>query len=1219
MDISEPESGGLGFQDIEDFASDTEAGDLSPVEKLGNRLADHLIQFQGCCRGCHEESEREDTVRYSNVMHYSLQDVIDDSRDSSLPDVLSSVHIARHQENLAALMTTAQKRWTFSGINPDREEEGPGHICLQEDETPCRMPRAALDIDSITGFCSSLAVAKGGLRWNSMQMPVSDLQSGLHLAKLRVYYSDSHGHRHSILVPINEAPHYTAGRLVMFEDVSVYFLFPRLYRENQQSSRLLDDDFKAWTDRVLTPAINRHHDSGQTQHYPSTFYHGRYNSTARGVEGRSRKVDTVAREQQLMHFLPPEKLHAVWETIQELVGQPGLQQFKDVTIFVHAKNLKTLIRDTTWAGMMARLGRYWGTVVDEDYISSQLYFDLGLETYPGQDLSAADPDSPAETLLWKRCCLESFHSWLRAGDEAAACRQTVYPAALLQDSVSMGIEPGSKSQLRAAGLLYAQFYSSVKEVFAAGNQYPFTNTAIETLALDPQLQKTWQHVGAGLSHDPVALIKAYLYAKARCHHGIGGSLGKSFGTRQEFRVAADLLAAIGHRFAALGLDEQEIAPARGERPYVTHLTTTVLGFYRWNINKFCAGFEMVYSLGSRQWVTWEHTRIMLMFLRCLRFSYGGGRPQEAAGCWRDIRHAPSRDSPGGFRRTEGLGFQVTMPRHGYAWFLEKMDWETMTFRAPHGQYMLFNNVSMQQAYRARYGQVRDVRDDFIRVSKIHQLMQEFRGRPQCQAFLQDTLRQICLCAFRKDVFQHIKHLIKKECVEDALAGRIPLCWPSVDRALRPQCRPLCLVSGARLAVQSIEVLFTWLWGRKADHFERKHWEDKPYRLLYWRSFELIQLEAGHLQARAWKRKLMHSFIRSHWLLPYPQGDRFMKSQKSRPYWWSSYHAGVDMYYQAQAQEGRGTRARPLPAGHIGHYPLEGWGLSATPGGYMPYEVEPEHDLADLSEGEVYERAVQLAQAPAAADDGLGASEVDVYCREPTDPAQIDKVKRAQQELDKARERVRSLRYRRRPRLARLDQDANGRHEEEGGLGEETESDEDEDELDLLVEQQEDLVWEKEEELATSMKERAAELERERELRVLEEMVRWEQRQRESDARAAELERERDREMERQVREDIVKWERRRKEREALRARRQREVTALQWRALGRAQQKIQEQCQQRALTSDLLTRQRPRASQAKPEIKVEEGGCGFVGRPTLGRGRGRVVLGPLRVVVEDYI
>ena len=64
----------------------------------------------------------------------------------------------------------------------------------------------------------------------------------------------------------------------------------------------------------------------------------------------------------------------------------------------------------------------------------------------------------------------------------------------------MGVEPCANSQLRAGGLLYSQFYSSVKEVFAARNQYPFTNTAIETLALDPQLRKTWQHVRAGLSY-----------------------------------------------------------------------------------------------------------------------------------------------------------------------------------------------------------------------------------------------------------------------------------------------------------------------------------------------------------------------------------------------------------------------------------------------------------------------------------------------------------------------------------------------------------------------------------------------------------------------------------------------------------------------------------------------------------------------------------------------
>jgi len=52
----------------------------------------------------------------------------------------------------------------------------------------------------------------------------------------------------------------------------------------------------------------------------------------------------------------------------------------------------------------------------------------------------------------------------------------------------------------------------------------------------------------------------------------------------------------------------------------------------------------------------------------------------------------------------------------------KVDWEAMTFKAPHGQYMPFNNSSMQRAYNARYDLTRDARGDFISVRKIQQLM-----------------------------------------------------------------------------------------------------------------------------------------------------------------------------------------------------------------------------------------------------------------------------------------------------------------------------------------------------------------------------------------------------------------------------------------------------------------------------------------------------------------
>jgi hypothetical protein len=185
-----------------------------------------------------------------------------------------------------------------------------------------------------------------------------------------------------------------------------------------------------------------------------------------------------------------------------------------------------------------------------------------------------------------------------------------------------------------------------------------------------------------------------------------------------------------------------------------------------------------------------------------------------------------------------------------------------------------------------------------------------------------ALQQICLCAFRKDVFEHIKTLLKKDCVEKALSGEIPLCWPSVNRVLRPQHSPVHLVQGKRLAVQSIDALFTWLWEWNRDNFQRKHWSEKPYRLLYRRSFEIITRLQGKSQARDWKQKLKSSFVRSHWLLPYPQGDRFMKrkSGSQQVCWWSSYHAGVYAYYQRQDKY---VVTRPLPSSHINHYPIDG--------------------------------------------------------------------------------------------------------------------------------------------------------------------------------------------------------------------------------------------------------------------------------------------------------
>ncbi|KAF4461824.1 AT hook DNA-binding motif [Fusarium albosuccineum] len=189
---------------------------------------------------------------------------------------------------------------------------------------------------------------------------------------------------------------------------------------------------------------------------------------------------------------------------------------------------------------------------------------------------------------------------------------------MLRDTRSLTIETGKRSLRRATGLLRSQFYSSLEEAFAVRNAYPFTNIATETLALDKKLRKTWELVGDGLIHQPAASIKAYPYTKLRCHYALLGSMQKSFGIREGYRNSKELFYAVESQMSSRELHyERLVIPTDDSSSYYSFTTDTLLQWVPWNIYKFCVGFEMVYSFQDPHFVTWEHTRIVLMFLRGL--------------------------------------------------------------------------------------------------------------------------------------------------------------------------------------------------------------------------------------------------------------------------------------------------------------------------------------------------------------------------------------------------------------------------------------------------------------------------------------------------------------------------------------------------------------------------------------------------------------------------
>ena len=69
-------------------------------------------------------------------------------------------------------------------------------------------------------------------------------------------------------------------------------------------------------------------------------------------------------------------------------------------------------------------------------------------------------------------------------------------------------------------------------------------------------------------------------------------------------------------------DRETIVPVK-HVPFWRLPTATFLGFMRANSNKFTTGFEYVRSLGTHDFVSWEHSQAMIMFLRLLKSSICG--------------------------------------------------------------------------------------------------------------------------------------------------------------------------------------------------------------------------------------------------------------------------------------------------------------------------------------------------------------------------------------------------------------------------------------------------------------------------------------------------------------------------------------------------------------------------------------------------------------------
>jgi hypothetical protein len=519
-------------------------------------------------------------------------------------------------------------------------------------------------------------------------------------------------------------------------------------------------------------------------------------------------------------------------------------------------------------------------------------------------------------------------------------RQVYYPQSFLRAQGSLTLAPSPQRSLWKRGLLYCQFYNTSKEILAAGNHYPFQNKRLDTLALDPGMARTWQHVGGAVSHSPLALLRAYNHIKGRCHAALLSCRDDSYGTREEYRITGALLHQLDRLLEQRGLAQSPLTVSAGHTPFFVHTTPLMLDWWRWNLNKLCLGFEMTYSLQPRTVVHWEHTRVMMMFLQCLMYAYGGqGRHlRHKVGLWIDRRVRQPCDGSDQDQVQEGMAIGPHLEQYGYAWMADKLDWAAMTFRSPYRAYILFNTPSLQSVYHERYWQVVETKEDFLLFHDAFHQLQILRHDTRRSALLLRLLVDLCLRMFRKDVFRaledrHTRQPLHQSHLHEACAGRVPLTGDGMRHVFEHRILndDFHFVTGSNMRVSHVENLFAWLWGWDGDgsqgDWPRLHWEFKPYRMLYRQCFGMIAQVHGIRQAREWRLRLKQTWIRTHWILPYPSAHSFWsRGPHRRLQTWASVHRRLVQYYQCRVP----THSGVIPTYEVDDLPVSGWERGSAP-------------------------------------------------------------------------------------------------------------------------------------------------------------------------------------------------------------------------------------------------------------------------------------------------
>ena len=101
-----------------------------------------------------------------------------------------------------------------------------------------------------------------------------------------------------------------------------------------------------------------------------------------------------------------------------------------------------------------------------------------------------------------------------------------------------------------------------------------------------------------------------------------------------------------------------------------------------------------------------------------------------------------------------------------------------------------------------------------------------------------------------------------------------------------------------MAFKDLEDFVDTLWDFD-DGGSRKHWEERPYRVLYQRCVHLVEAWCGEEESEVFQEQVKILFVTTNWVVPYPNHTVFWQHTKTHERMWLSvYHPRVAVHVQA---------------------------------------------------------------------------------------------------------------------------------------------------------------------------------------------------------------------------------------------------------------------------------------------------------------------------------